>query len=410
MKPLLQNIKGPAAIAFSGGGDSTALLHLCADLPNITHAFIIDHGLRAGSAAEVNQAADYARSFGYHVQSERWSHVGISTGIQMKAREYRYAAMGRMCRAAGLKHLITAHTADDQAETLLMRLDRQTGWRGLAGMRGSAFAPLWPALMGITLHRPLLSVSRAKLRAYNAKEKLIYVDDPSNENRAFARVRARQFLKADQNLRRDLLQQQVSTLERLMTERREAADWLSRHAKISPHGFVETSMAPSPELLSYLLNAVSGRGGPIDAAKRKRLSQAMNESSFSATTLAGAWVVPTSHGFLFTRDQVMIKGRRNLQPNSRQHSMTLSAGETCLWDGRFYVRAKDDDLTIHPAQGHLSKLIDLPETKAIFDCPAEVRGTLPVYSFAQKVLGFGQINNQNVTAEPVSAQRLQRLV
>ncbi len=410
MKPLLQNIKGPAAIAFSGGGDSTALLHLCADLPNITHAFIIDHGLRAGSAAEVNQAADYARSFGYHVQSERWSHVGISTGIQMKAREYRYAAMGRMCRAAGLKHLITAHTADDQAETLLMRLDRQSGWRGLAGMRGSAFAPLWPALMGITLHRPLLSVSRAKLRAYNAKEKLIYVDDPSNENRAFARVRARQFLKADQNLRRDLLQQQVSTLERLMTERREAADWLSRHAKISPHGFVETSMAPSPDLLLHLLNAVSGRGGPIDAAKRKRLSQAMNESRFSATTLAGAWVVPTSHGFLFTRDQVMIKGRRNLQPNSRQHSMTLSAGETCLWDGRFYVRAKDDDLTIHPAQGHLSKLIDLPETKAIFDCPAEVRGTLPVYSFAQKVLGFGQINSQNVTAEPVSAQRLQRLV
>jgi len=343
----------------------------------------------------VKQAADYARSFGYHVQTERWSHAGVSTGIQMKAREYRYAAMGRMCRAAGLEHLITAHTADDQAETLVMRLDRQTGWRGLAGMRASAFAPLWPALMGITLHRPLLSVSRAKLRAYNAQEKLTYVDDPSNENREFARVRARQFLKADQNLRRDLLQQQVGTLERLRAERRAEADWLFRYAKISPHGFVETSMAPSPDLLLHLLNAVSGRGGPIDAAKRKRLSQAMNESRFSATTLAGAWVVPTSHGFLFTRDQVMIKGRRNLQPN---------------WDGRFYVRAKDHDLTIYPAQGHLGKLVDLAETKAIFDCPAEVRGTLPVYSFAQKVLGFGGINSQKVTAEPVSAQRLQSLV
>lgn len=223
-------------------------------------------------------------------------------------------------------------------------------------------------------------------------------------------MRARQFLKADQNLRRDLLQQQVGTLERLRAERRAEADWLSRYAKISPHGFVETSLVPSPELLLHLLNAVSGRGGPIDVAKRKRLSKAMDESGFSATTLAGAWVVPTSHGFLFTRDQGMIKGRRNLKPNSSQHSMTLSAGQTCLWDGRFYVRAKDHDLTIYPAQGHLGKLVDLAETKAIFDCPAEVRGTLPVYSFAQKVLGFGGINSQKVTAEPVSAQRLQSLV
>lgn len=410
VKPLLQDLKEPAAIAFSGGGDSTALLHMCAGHPHITHAFIIDHALRDGSAAEVQQAAEDARALGYEVQTERWSHGGVSSAIQAKARDYRYAAMGRMCRAAGIKHLITGHTSDDQAETLLMRLDRKTGWRGLAGMRESAFAPLWPALMGITLHRPMLSMSRAELRAYAAAEKLRYVDDPSNENRDFARVRARQFLLADQGLRRDLLAQQTGTLSRLMDERREQADWLSRFAKISPHGFVETSSAPPAELLLHILNAVSGRGGPIDAMKRKRLSQAMTESDFSTATLAGAWAVRTSHGFLFTRDRVAVKGRRLSEQADRLHGVKVAAGANCLWDGRFFVQAQTHELILSPAHGQLGKLADVTETKAIFDCPAEVRACLPIYNAAQMIVGFGGVSSQKVTADAVSARRLQQLL
>ena len=409
MKPLLQNLKDPAAIAFSGGGDSTALLHLCANHPHITHAFIIDHALRDGSAAEVKQAAEAARAMGYKVQTQRWEHEGVSSAIQAKARNYRYTAMGQMCRAAGIKHLITGHTSDDQAETLLMRLERKTGWRGLAGMRESAFAPLWPALMGITLHRPLLSISRAELRTYAAAEKLHYVDDPSNENRDFARVRARQFLLADQSFRQDLLTQQTGALKRLMDERREQANWLSRFAKISSHGFVETSSVPSAELLLHLLNAVSGAGGPIDAAKRKRLSLAMTESDFSTATLAGAWVIRTAHGFLFTRDRGAVKGRRNSLQANDVHEVKLAAGSSCLWDGRFLVQAKPHELTIRPAYGQLTKLSDVTETKAIFECPAEVRASLPIYKTGESFLGFGGLNTQKVKAEAVSAQRLQRL-
>ena len=190
-------LRSPAAIAFSGGGDSTALLHACRDNPAVTHAFIIDHALRDGSDEEVAQSAQFARSLGYQVQTQRWSHDGISSAIQVKAREYRYAAMGDMCRQAGIKHLITAHTQDDQAETLLMRIDRKTGWRGLAGMPSLAYAPLWPALAGVTLHRPWLGVSRDDIRTYNAQNSLSYIDDPSNENTDFTRVRARQALSVD---------------------------------------------------------------------------------------------------------------------------------------------------------------------------------------------------------------------
>jgi len=221
----LSNLTEPAAIAFSGGGDSTALLHACAAHPFITHAFIIDHALRAGSAAEVERSAEFARSLGYQVRTERW-----------------------------------------------------------------------------TLHRPWLDVSRAELRAYNADMKLEYVDDPSNENRDFTRVRARQALAIDQDLRADLLKQQTEALDRLNVERRNEANWLSRFANISPDGFVETSAVPTPELLLHMLNSVSGQGGPIDAAKRRRLVNAMTDSDFSGMTLSGAWIKKTLDGFLFTRD------------------------------------------------------------------------------------------------------------
>lgn len=409
MKPLLPDLNDPAAIAFSGGGDSTALLHLGASHPQITHAFIVDHGLRAGSDAEVEKAANYARALGYIVQSDRWEHSGITSGIQMKARDYRYAAMGRLCRAAGLKHLITGHTADDQAETLVMRLERKTGWRGLAGMRTSAYAPLWPALMGVTLQRPLLEVSRAELRGYNAKHGLRYVDDPSNENRDFARVRARQFLLADQTLRRELLTQQADVLDRLMAERCAGTEWLSRFANISQHGFVETSSVPSAELLLHILNAVSGKGHPIDMAKRKRLRAAMLESDFSATTLAGAWVLRTSHSYLFTRDMVAVKGRYGLHEVTPLTDITLKAGESCLWDGRFFVKAKQGSLSINPSYGNLKFLSDVIETKGIFDLPAQVRGCLPVYETGGDILGFGHLETAYFKAEPVSAQRLHYL-
>ena len=409
LKPPLPDLTEPAAIAFSGGGDSTALLYACRNHQHINHAFIIDHGLRDDSAAEVDVAADFARALGYQVQTRRWAHGGISTGIQVKARQYRYAAMGQMCRDAGLAHLVTAHTADDQAETVLMRLDRQTGWRGLAGMRERAMAPLWPALMGVTLHRPWLHVSRAELRAFNANAGLQFVDDPSNENRDFTRIRARQALSVDSDLRRDLLKHQKLNLDRLMSERRDQVEWLSRFAKVSRHGYVQTTSIPSPELLLHLLNSVSGRGGPIDSAKRHRLANEMRESGFSGTTLAGAWITKTSNGFLFTRDLVAVKGRREVKVTGGARVFEVKPNAGYLWDGRFFVETKDQCVKVEPAYGQIGKLRDISETKQIFDCPPEARGCLPIYSQDKTPKGFGACETNFFKAEAVSAQRLQHL-
>ena len=96
------------------------MLHALSCKPMVIYAFIIDHALREGSAEEAEQAADFARSYGYDVRILRWEHDGISSGIQAKARAFRYAALGRLCRETGITQLFTAHTEDDQAETCLL--------------------------------------------------------------------------------------------------------------------------------------------------------------------------------------------------------------------------------------------------------------------------------------------------
>ncbi|MEP3653721.1 MAG: tRNA lysidine(34) synthetase TilS [Litorimonas sp.] len=404
------HLNAPAAIAFSGGGDSTALLHACRDNPNINHAFIIDHGFRADSAEEVTHAAEFARSLGYKVKSQRWSHDGVSTGIQVKARKYRYAAMGDMCRAAGLKHLVTGHTEDDQAETILMRLDRHTGWRGLAGMPEAAYGPLWPALAGVTLHRPWLNVSRADIRQYNAENSLRFVDDPSNENTDFTRVRARQALRADVELRSELIEQQKIARSRLSAERKNFSVWMKDHAVMNPHGFIETKALPSSELLLHILNAVSGQGGPIDAAKRASLCAEMESPDFKAATLSGAWVIRktqnTGHTYVFVRDRVAVAGRHGI---TAVPSAELKKQQLTVWDGRFFCKAKTDNVKIITALGHINKLRQVTDFKELSNLPAEVRSTLPVFLHQGKPIGFGACDTEFVSSRACSASRLQAL-
>ncbi len=372
----------------------------------ITHVFIIDHNLRAGSAVEVSQAAKLARSLGYIVATDRWDHNGITSGIQVKAREYRYTALGQLCRDASLAHLLTAHTADDQAETLLMRLDRQTGWRGLAGMPARAYAPLWPALAGVTLHRPWLGVSRSSLRDYNHIEDVTFIDDPSNENRDFTRVRARQALSADRRLRIDLLEQQCAARVRLNAERGVHAEWLSKYARVSPHGFIETDAVPPKELLLHCLNSVAGKGGPIDAAKRGYLAAQMDRSTFKSATLAGAWVTKTSQTFVFARDMVAVTGRKGQSGLTRED---IPQGRNRLWDGRFWIRAKGESMSVEPAFGHLQNIRQAHDLKHIFNLPKVVRSSLPLYNRADDVLGFGAMDGKYIQAEATTASRLHDL-
>lgn len=177
-------------IALSGGGDSTALLHLALRAGLQVEAVTVDHRLRPESADEAaSVAADCAR-LGVRHEVQVWDHGPVSGNLMDAARRARMALILDWARARGLAHVALGHTQDDQAETLLMGLARAAGLAGLSGMRRQ-----WVE-GGVTVHRPLLDISRADLRGWLAGEGISWTEDPTNDNPRFTRIRARRVLSA----------------------------------------------------------------------------------------------------------------------------------------------------------------------------------------------------------------------
>ncbi len=173
-------------LAVSGGPDSLALLLLAAEaLPGRIAVASIDHGLRAEAADEVALVERIAGERGIPFTALK---VALAAGnVQAQARTARYAALARWADAAGLGAIATAHHADDQAETLLMRLNRGSGLAGLAGVRGRGQI----AGSETVLLRPLLGWRKAELAAVVAAAGITPAEDPSNTNPAFDRARLR---------------------------------------------------------------------------------------------------------------------------------------------------------------------------------------------------------------------------
>lgn len=180
------------ALAVSGGADSMALLALGhAAFPGQVVAATVDHGLRAAAADEAAMVAAWCAGVGLpHATLAADRAIGPSD-IQAGARAMRYDLLEAWAVGAGATLLATAHHADDQAETFLMRAARGSGPAGLAGIRACR------ALGAIDLIRPLLGWRRAALRALVEAHGIPFVDDPSNSDERFERVRVRRLLAAE---------------------------------------------------------------------------------------------------------------------------------------------------------------------------------------------------------------------
>lgn len=184
---------GRLGVAVSGGPDSLALLLLAARaLPGRVAAATVDHGLRTESAAEAAFVGAVCAEIGVPHHS---LPVHVAEGnVQSQARAARYSALGQWCADQGLSALATAHHADDQAETLLLRLNRASGVSGLAGVRARGRVPGSLLPLSLPLLRPLLAWRRAELEAVVAEARIEPVRDPSNADVRFDRVRLRQAL------------------------------------------------------------------------------------------------------------------------------------------------------------------------------------------------------------------------
>lgn len=204
-------------VAVSGGPDSVALLALLVEWAQAPgrpalHAATVDHGLRAASGEEAEGVAALCRKLGVAHRILRWEGSKPGAGLQARARAARYGLLSDEAQRLGGAMLVTAHTLDDQAETLLMRMAHGSGPAGLAGMRERARKG------AVTLARPLLSVPKARLVATAQARGLSFVTDPSNGDPRFERARWRTLMPglADQGLdaeRLALLARRIARLD-----------------------------------------------------------------------------------------------------------------------------------------------------------------------------------------------------
>ena len=183
-------------LAVSGGPDSLALMWLAARWrrtlargPRLI-AVTVDHGLRREAAREARDVKRLARALDLSHRTRRWIGAKPKTGLPAAAREARYRLLAQAARASGATHILTAHTRDDQAETLLMRLLRGSGVAGLAAMAPESERD------GVVLARPLLDVSKSRLVATLKKAGIDFADDPTNRDSTFTRPRLRELMPA----------------------------------------------------------------------------------------------------------------------------------------------------------------------------------------------------------------------
>lgn len=177
-------------VALSGGGDSTALLHLCLAAGFKVEAVTVDHALRAESATEAAAVAASCAAMGVRHEVRVWEHGAVKGNLLDAARRARMGLIADWARARGIGVVALGHTRDDVAETVLMGLARSAGLAGLSGMR-----PAWDE-GSLRFFRPLLSAGRVELRNWLRTKGIAWIDDPTNDDIRFARIKARKALVA----------------------------------------------------------------------------------------------------------------------------------------------------------------------------------------------------------------------
>ena len=321
-------------LAVSGGPDSTALMLLAArwrdalkNKPALI-AVTIDHGLRRESKQEAAAVARLARKLKIAHRTLRWTGRKPTAGLQNAARMARYRLLASAACKAGAAHIITAHTLDDQAETVLIRMSRGSGLTGLGAMARMTTLPV-DGERSITLVRPLLDVSKARLIATLRAAKIAYAEDPSNRDPKFTRARMRALMSAlaDEGLDAGRLAQIARRLRRAETAIEAAVDRAVTmvvdmprpHAvALEARRFAELPAEIALRLLGRLVARV-GDEGPIELGKLEALNFALDSAQNTVDgrfrrSLAGAIVTLAGRQIIVERAPPR---RRNLLTKRR---------------------------------------------------------------------------------------------
>lgn len=273
-------------LAVSGGPDSVALMWLAArwrralkKAPRLV-AVTVDHGLRKEAGREARDVKRLARSLDVEHRTVRWTGEKPNSGIPSAARAARYGLLARAAQRHGASHIFTAHTRDDQAETVIMRLSRGSGLTGLAAMARQSDRD------GVVLVRPFLDVPKSRLIATLEKAGVAFADDPTNHDPRFTRPRLRSLMPALAAEGADArsLARLASRLARANAALDIMTDGAERYLAsidVGPGFDLAAFTALSDEIrVRLLLRAINrtGHEGPAELGKVEALLQAMDRA------------------------------------------------------------------------------------------------------------------------------------
>lgn len=355
-------------LAVSGGSDSMALMRMIArwngslqsDARANLHVVTVDHGLRPESPGEADFVLREAAALGLTADKLRWDGPHPKTGVPAAARAARYRLLAEVCRQRGAA-LVTAHTADDQAETMVMALARGAGVDGLSAMQSRT------QLNGATIVRPFLEVSRARLRATLAQSGADWVEDPTNHDTAYERVRVRKVLSLleGEGVGRSALARSSRRLSRARAALAHAADALALDAVVHEGaGFARVLrepflQAPDEIQLRCLLATAGAYGGGMaqSLSGAEALLDWMQSGAGRARTFAGCRIVRRSAEFVVGRESERVDETPvRLEPGQR----------VAEWDRRYHITVGR-----HARPGELMVLRDV-QRDLLPDRPASV--------------------------------------
>lgn len=323
-------------VAVSGGGDSMALLHVAwrwsVQTGHPIEAVTVDHGLRPGAAAEAAHVAGFCADHDIPHTILTWDGAGGEGNLQAMARAARYRLIANWARLRGIGGVMLGHTADDVAETFLMRLARKSGLDGLAAM-----APRFER-EGLHWVRPFWQQGRAELRNYLRRHGVTWCEDPSNDDTGFERVRARKVLKALAPLGIDAQTIKESAFHLNMakhtlahfTRQAVATHVTEDRGDLIIRPMVDADMLP-PETQRQILNRATQwfSGAQYPPRDSAMIEADIGLSRVGKHVLAGCVLTSEKRAIRVTREHNAVKDTR--------------CATTEIWDGRWQLDGPHED-------------------------------------------------------------------
>ena len=354
--------RAPVAVAFSGGGDSLALMlaarafALRSGRPLV--ALHVDHRLQPASGVWAECASRTAVALGADFRRLDWLDDKPFTGVPAAARRARHRLIAQAARQLGAAVVLLGHTLDDQLENALMR----AAGTPVGPLRQWSPSPVWPEGRGLFLCRPMLALRRADLRQWLAAEGRAWIDDPANADPRYARVRARAAVERGE-------QGAMTPIADIRA--------LAQACRATPWGGVEIDRAAllaatAPEALRLLQIALACAAGV------ERLPRPARAGALLARLAVGEAFVATLGGARVTAGRTVVIGREAGEAlRGGLEAVDLPEGRPAVWDGRFEIEIPGAGWSALALRGLASRLP--PADRVVVDAiPAWARPSMPV--------------------------------